>query len=314
MAGLIGRRLLGLIPLLFIVSFCVFGLIQLVPGDAAVTLAGGENSTPERVAEVRHELHLDEPFLEQYGTWFGNAIQGDFGTSFNTRRPVADDLAQTLPVTGSLVLAASVLGILIGVPVGIFAGMRAGSRTDRALIAGTSLGIAIPNFVLAMMLISVFAINWQIFPALGYTKFTDSPTDWATHIALPTFALSLGLAAALARQLRAAMAEAMESKYIRAMWAKGANTRTVARHTLKNASIPAVTVFGLFLGGLLGGAVIVEQIFSIPGLGQYIVSGVINRDVPVIQGVAIMFVLIFVIINLLLDITYGFLNPKVRVS
>jgi len=314
MAALIGRRLVGLIPLLFIVSFCVFGLVQLVPGDAAVTLAGGENSTPERIAEVRHELNLDKPFLEQYGIWLGNAVQGDFGTSFTTRQPVADDLGRTLPVTGSLVLTAAVIGVVIGVPVGLLSGMRAGSRADRAMIAGTTLGIAIPNFWLAMMLVTVFAINWHIFPAIGYTKFTDSPTEWANHIALPAFALSLGLAAAIARQLRAATAEAMESKYIRAMWAKGANTRTVAKHVLKNASIPAVTVFGLFLGGLLGGAVIVEQIFSIPGLGSYIVNGVINRDIPVIQGVAIMFVLIFVMINLVLDITYGFLNPKVRVS
>ena len=160
-----------------------------------------------------------------------------------------------------------------------------------------------------MMLLVVFVINWQVFP-FRYTFFSDSPIDWARGIFLPSIALSLGLAAAVARQLRAAMAEAMESKYVRAMWAKGATRRTVARHALKNAAIPAVTVFGLFLGGLLGGALIVERIYSIPGLGSYIVNGVIAHDLPVIQGVAIMFVLIYVTISLLLDITYGFLNPR----
>jgi peptide/nickel transport system permease protein len=314
LGALIGRRLLSLIPLLLIVSFVVFSLVHLIPGDAATVLAGGDNATPERIAEVRHELRLDEPFLTQYKDWLVDAVQGDFGTSFNTRRPVSEDLARTLPITASVVLAAAFLGLLIGVPVGLIAGMRAGSRLDRSLIAGTTAGIAIPNFWLATMLIVIFAINWHVFPALGFVKFSDSPTEWARHVALPAFALSLGLAAAIARQLRAAMADAMESKYIRAMWAKGATKRAVAKHAMKNAAIPAVTVFGFYLGALLGGAVIVEQIFSIPGLGSYVLQGVLARDVPVIQGVAIMFVLIYVAISLILDITYGYLNPRVRVS
>jgi peptide/nickel transport system permease protein len=313
MAGLIARRLLGLIPLLLIVSFAVFAMVHLIPGDPALTLAGGENATPERIEEVREDLNLDKPLVEQYAIWLGNALQGDLGTSFATKAPVSDELGRYLPVTFGLVIATSVLGLLIGVPVGIVAGMRAGSRADRGLIASSTLASAIPNFWLAMMLLVVFVINWEVFP-FRYTFFSDSPLDWARSIFLPALALSLGLAAAVARQLRAAVAEAMESKYVRAMWAKGATRRTVAKHALKNAAIPAVTVFGLFLGGLLGGALIVERIYSIPGLGSYIVNGVIAHDLPVIQGVAIMFVLIYVAISLVLDITYGYLNPRVRVS
>ena len=294
-------------------SFAVFALVHLVPGDPAFTLAGGENATPERIAEVTKELNLDKPFVEQYWIWLQNAVQGDLGTSFATKTPVSDDLGRFLPVTAGLVLSTSVIGLLIGVPIGVFAGMRAGSRLDRGLIASSTLASAIPNFWLAMMLLVVFVINWELFP-FRYTFFSDSPIDWARGIFLPSIALSLGLAAAVARQLRAAIAEAMASQYVRAMWAKGATRRTVARHALKNAAIPAVTVFGLYLGGLLGGALIVERIYSIPGLGSYIVNGVIAHDLPVVQGVALMFVLIYVTISLLLDITYGLLNPRVRVS
>jgi peptide/nickel transport system permease protein len=313
MGALIARRLLSLIPLLLIVSFAVFALVHLVPGDPAFTLAGGENATPERIEEVEKELNLDKPFIEQYWIWLQNAVQGDLGTSFATKAPVSDELERFLPVTAGLVLSASVIGLLIGVPVGVLAGMRAGSRTDRGLIASSTLASAIPNFWLAMMLLVVFVINWELFP-FRYTFFSDSPIDWARGIFLPSIALSLGLAAAVARQLRAAIAEAMASQYVRAMWSKGATRRAVAKHALKNAAIPAVTVFGLYLGGLLGGALIVERIYSIPGLGSYIVNGVIAHDLPVVQGVALMFVLIYVTISLLLDITYGLLNPRVRVS
>jgi peptide/nickel transport system permease protein len=311
--ALILRRLLALIPLLLIVSFCVFALVQLIPGDPAVQLAGGDNSTPERIEEVRQELNLDKPLVEQYWLWLKGAVQGDLGTSFQTKTPVADGIQQNLPVTGGLVLATSVLGLLVGIPVGVIAGMRAGTRLDRGLIATSTLAAAVPTFWLAMMLIVVFVINWSVFP-FRYTFFTDSPIDWARSIFLPALALSLGLAAAIARQLRAAMSEAMESKYVRAIWAKGGTRRTVARHALKNAAIPAVTVFGLFLGALLGGALIVERIYSIPGLGSYIVNGIVAQDLPVIQGVTLMFVLIYVVISLLLDVAYGLLNPRVRVS
>jgi peptide/nickel transport system permease protein len=313
MGALIARRLLSLIPLLLIVSFAVFALVHLIPGDPAFTLAGGVNATPERIQEVRKELNLDKPLVEQYWLWLKNATHGDLGTSFATKTPVSDELGRYLPVTGGLVLSASLIGLLIGVPVGVVAGMRAGSRLDRGLVASSTLASAIPNFWLAMMLLVVFVINWELFP-FRYTFFSDSPIDWARSIFLPSFALSLGLGAAIARQLRAAIAEVMQSQYVRAMWARGATRRTVAKHVLKNAAIPAVTVFGLYLGGLLGGAVIVERIYSIPGLGSYIVNGVIAHDLPVVQGVALMFVLIYVAISLLLDITYGLLNPRVRVS
>jgi len=312
--GLIGRRLLSLIPLLLIVSFLVFCLVELIPGDAATTLAGGIDASPERIQQIRTELNLDEPFLQRYGEWLTGAVQGDFGNSFQSGRPVSDELARALPYTVSLVLAAAFLGLLIGVPIGIYAGMRAGSRADRVMIGGATVGYAIPSFWLATVLVVVFAINWQILPALGLPKFSDDPWEWARHVIMPAFALSLALAAAIARQLRAAMAEAMESNYVRTLWANGATKSSIAKHAVKNAAIPAVTVFGFTLGALLGGAVIIERIFSIPGLGAYVLSGVLTRDIPVIQAVAVLFVLIYVTISLVLDVSYGYLNPKVRVT
>jgi peptide/nickel transport system permease protein len=314
MLGLIGRRLLSLIPLLLIVSFVVFALVHLIPGDAATTLAGGIDSSPERIQQIRTELRLDEPFVEQYKDWLTSAVQGDFGNSFQSGRPVSEEIARALPYTVSLIIAAAILGLLMGVPIGILAGMRAGTRADRALIGGATLGLAIPSFWLASVLILVFAVNWHLLPALSLPKFSDDPDEWLRHAILPSFALSLGLAAAVARQLRAAIAEAMESNYIRTLWASGARKSAIAKHVLKNAAIPAVTVFGFYLGALLGGAVIVERIFSIPGLGSYVLNGVTARDIPVIQGVAILFVVIYVVISLILDISYGYLNPKVRVT
>jgi peptide/nickel transport system permease protein len=311
---LIGRRLLSVIPLLLIVSFLVFSLVELIPGDAATTLAGGIDASPERIEQIRNELNLDEPFFTRYYDWVTSAVQGDFGNSFQSGQPVSEEIARALPYTVSLVLAAAFLGLLIGVPIGIFAGMRAGSRADRALIGGATLGIAIPSFWLATVLIVVFAINWQVLPALGLPKFSDDPWEWARHVVMPAFALSLGLAAAIARQLRSAMAEAMESNYVRTLWANGATKSAIAKHAVKNAAVPAVTVFGFSLGALLGGAVIIERIFSIPGLGGYVLSGVLTRDIPVIQAVAVLFVLIYVAISLALDISYGYLNPKVRVT
>jgi peptide/nickel transport system permease protein len=286
-----------------------------VPGDPAVTLAGGENATPEAIAAVRKDLNLDDGFFQRYWLWLKDAVQGDFGNSFVSKLPVSEELARTIPVTLSLVIAAALLGVMIGLPIGLLAGMRAGTRRDRALMTGTVVGIAIPNFVLAMMLISLFAINWKIFPALGFVKFSDNPAEWARHILMPAFCLSLAIAASMARQTRAALADVMESKYVRAAWAKGGTPRrVVAKHALKNAAIPALTVFGLQLGGLLGGSLLIEQIFSIPGLGSYIVSAVFQRDLPVIQAVGLMFALIYVLINLAIDITYGYLNPRVRVT
>jgi peptide/nickel transport system permease protein len=315
MGTLILRRLLMLIPTMLIVSFAVYGLITLVPGDAAIALAGGAEATPEQVEQVREDLGLNDPFLVQYWNWLKDALQGDLGTSLTSGEPVVSEIGTRFPVTLSIVLAGLFFGLLLGIPAGIFAGMYPGSRIDRFVISITTVSNAVPSFFVAIVLITVFAINRNWFPALGFTRITDDPGKWLRSVTLPAIAIGLGIAGSQARQVRAALADVMGSAYVRTAWSMGADTRTVVtKHALKNAAIPAVTVIGLQLGALLGGAVLIEQIFSIPGLGQYILQAIYSFNLPVIQGVALMFVLINIAISLVIDISYGFLDPRVRVS
>jgi peptide/nickel transport system permease protein len=315
MGTLILRRLLSLIPLLLLVSFGVFMLISLVPGDAAVTLAGGENATPQRVAEVRAELHLDEPTASQYGRWLGGAVQGDLGRSLFSHVSVSKDIEDRFPITLGLVLAALAIGLVVGIPLGVVSALRPGRAVDKTARSGTSVALAIPSYWLGIELVVLFAVKWHVLPASGYVAFSDDPLEWGRHILLPAFALGAWSAASLARQLRASLVDALDTRYVRTAWAKGARTSgVVLRHAMKNAAIPVVTVLGLQVGFLLGGTVIIEQIFSIPGLGPYFIRGVTSFDVPVIQGVAIVFVLITVVLSLLVDISYGFLDPRVRVE
>lgn len=315
MGAMILRRLLTLIPTMLIVSFAVYGLTALIPGDAAVALAGGENATTERIAEIRTELGLDDPFLVQYWNWLSNAATGDLGNSLVTGEPVTSEIREAFPVTLSIVIAGLVFGLAIGIPAGLLAGMRPGSRLDRTLIASTSFANAIPSFFLAMILILVLAINAKIFPTIGFTRFTDDPWEWLRSVTLPAIGVGTGVAAVQARQVRAGLADVMGSAYIRTAWSMGAGTGiVVAKYALKNAAIPAVTVLGLLLSALLGGSVLVENVFSIPGLGRYILQAIYSFNLPVIQAVALMFVVINVVISMLIDISYGFLNPRVRVS
>ena len=315
MLGLIVRRLLALIPLLLIVSFVVFSLTYLLPGDPATTIAGGENASPQDIARVRKEFGFDDPLLQQYGRWLGRTVQFDFGRSQLDQKSVSSQIADKLPTTVSLALAAITIGILIGLPLGILAGTKPGSVRDKFGTGVASLGIAIPNFLLGMLLIIAFAINLSWFPALGWVKFKDDPRGWLEHVVLPAFALGVWAAASLARQVRSALIDTLDTNYIRTAWAKGSRgARVVGKHGLKNAAIPAVTVLGLQVSVLLGGTVVIERLFSSPGLGTYLLAAITNNDIPVIQGVTLTFVLIFVVMNLLVDISYGYFNPRVRVS
>jgi peptide/nickel transport system permease protein len=320
MLGMIARRLLSLIPVLLVVTFVVFLLTELVPGDAAQSIAGGANATPEKIAEVRAELGLDRPVLERYFDWLGNAVQLDFGKSYasynNVAAPnVAEEIGERLPVSITLALAGLFVAIFIGIPLGILAGMRPGGVVDRVSVTGTSFGLAIPNFVLGFFLIQVFALTLDWFPAQGYTKFSEDPGAWLESIILPALALGVIAAASVARQTRAALIDVLQSNYVRTAFAVGTGTRrTVVKYAFKNASIPTVTVLGLQLAALIGGVVIIEQIFVIPGLGSYMLRALSLPDVPVIQAVTITFVLIYVTLNLLVDISYGYLNPRVRAS
>jgi peptide/nickel transport system permease protein len=318
--SLIVRRVVVLIPTLLIVSFLVFSLVTLIPGDAATELAGGTRATPERIADVRTQLGLDDPFLVQYGRWLSDAAQFDLGESLRTGKPVSSEIRRLMPITASLVLAGVVIGLSLGVPMGVIAGMRPGTPLDRSLMFSATLGIAVPNFWLAMMLISVFAVEFSIFDflgfrSIGFTRLTDDPVGWLQSIVLPGIALGLGVAASVGRQLRAALQDVLASNFVRTLWANGATPKlVVAKHALKNAAIPAVTVLGLQIGGLLGGTVLIERVFSIPGIGSYVLNGVLELDLPVVQGVAVLFVLINMTLSLLVDLTYSWLDPRVRVA
>jgi peptide/nickel transport system permease protein len=313
--GLIVRRLVALIPLLLIVSFVVFSLTYLLPGDPATTIAGGENASPQEIVRVRHEYGFDDPLIQQYGRWLKKAVVFDFGESELDHKSVSSQIADKLPTTLSLALCAMAVGILIGLPLGIIAGTKPGSARDKFGAGVASLGIAVPNFFLGMILIIVFAINLGWFPAIGWDKFQNDPRGWLQHVVLPAVALGVWAAASLARQVRSSLIDTLDTNYIRTAWAKGAaSRRVVGKHSLKNAAIPAVTVLGLQLSVLLGGTVVIENLFSIPGLGGYLLAAIYNNDIAVIQGVTITFVLIFVVVNLLVDISYGYFNPRVRVS
>jgi peptide/nickel transport system permease protein len=315
MGAVILRRLLALVPLLLLVSLAVFSLTLLLPGDPAIALAGGEGASPEAIEQVRRELGLDDPFPVRYGRWLSGALRFEFGNSLENGKPVSDDLRARLPVTFGIALAALAVTLLIGVPAGILGGLRPGSWMDRLGLLVASLGIALPGFWLAMLLVAVFAVALTWLPAIGYRGFSESPVDWFRHVLMPAIALGTAGAASLARQLRAALVDVLGTSYVRTAWAKGARARRViAVHALRNAALPAVTILGLQFSALLGGTVIIEQIFGIPGLGTYALRAIISNDIPVIQGVTIVYVLVHVLFNLVVDLSYGLLDPRIRLT
>jgi peptide/nickel transport system permease protein len=311
----IARRLLGIIPLLFLISFAVFALVLAVPGDPARTIAGGLDADESRVEEIRAELGLDDSLWQQYTRWLGDVFSGDLGTSLFNDRTVMSELTERFPVTLSVALGAVVFAALFGIPLGLWAGMRPGTFVDRAIGVGTSFGIALPDFFLATALVVVLAVQRDLLPSIGYTDFAVDPVDWARHLIMPWIALGVSAAASLARQVRGATMEVLESDYIRTARAKGlSERRVIGKHALKNALTPAMTVLGLQFAYLLGGTFIIESIFSLPGIGQYMLAAITSRDLPVIQGVVLLVAVIFVVTNLVVDVLYGVVNPKVRVE
>ena len=315
MTGYIVRRLLALIPLLLIVSFLVFAMSFVIPGDPARTLAGGFHATPDRVALIRHQLGLDKPVIVQYWRWLTHALTGNLGRSLFKSTLVASEIKRRFPVTLSMAIGALVLIVVLGVPAGIAAGTRPGGMIDRAVTLGTSTAIAVPDFWLATMLVVVFAVKLKVLPAIGYVSITHSPFQWARHLLLVWFAMGFGGAAPVARQLRGGLIDVLDQDYIRTAGAKGLpEWRVVFKHALKNAATAPVTIIGIQFAYLLGGTVILEYIFSIPGLGQYFFIGLNTRDLPVIQGVTLVVALTFVLLNLLVDVLYAYLNPKVRLG
>jgi peptide/nickel transport system permease protein len=311
----IARRLLTLIPLLLLVSFFVFAMAFVIPGDPARVLAGGLRAPEARVIAVRHQLGLDKPVLTQYLRWLTHALRGNLGTSIFKQTPVATEIAHRFPVTLSMAVGALAVMVLLGVPAGIAAGTRPGTLVDRAVTLGTSAAIAIPDFWLGIILVVVFAVKLRLLPAINYVPLTRSPVGWATHLYLPWLGLGLGGSAPLARQLRGALIDVLDQDYIRTASAKGLPQRLIiGKHALKNAAMAPVTILGIQFAYLLGGTVIFEYIFSIPGLGQYFFTGLSTRDLPVIQGVTLVVALTFVLLNLAVDVLYAYVNPKVRLA
>lgn len=308
------RRLASSLVLLVLVSIAVFALIGLLPGDPARAIAGPE-ATAVQLADVRARFHLDQPLPVQYWLWLTAALRLDLGVSRYTGQSITTALAAYFPVTLGLVGAASLLALLVGVPLGVLAGVWPRRLVDRAASLFAGLSLAVPSFVLAIVLLLAFGVRLQWLPILGYTPFFQSPLDWARHILLPALALAAFISAVVLRQLRAGMIDTLESRHILASWARGGTALTViGRHGVRNGSLPALTAFGVQLAALLGGTVIVEQIFSIPGIGPYLLTAIRGRDLPVIQACILLFVLCQVTISLAVDIVYGFLNPKVRVG
>lgn len=314
MLRLIISRVLSTIPLLFIISILAFSMVHLMPGSIAeIILDAG--ATAEGIAELEAEMGLDRPFLVQYGDWFSKAVRGDFGTSFFFNAPVRELIAESWPVTASIVIGGMLVGISLGLFLGIIAGLQPGSLLDRFSTVGASVGVAIPSFWLAMMLAILLGVQLNIFPVIGYTPFSESPTEWLRSITLSSLALGVPSAALIARQMRSSMANVLQSSYIRAQRAMGLGRwQIVSRHALKNAMIPVVTVIGFRLAVVVGQAFIVENVFFMPGLGKQLATAVQQQDVIFVQGGVIVVAAFIVFSNMLIDILYGFLNPKVRVS
>jgi peptide/nickel transport system permease protein len=309
---LLGKPLLALIPTLLVVTFSVFLLMEIAPGNAADALAG-ENPSPEMVEAINRELRLDQPLLQRYLEWVGSAIQGDLGRSYLSNQPVSELLLQKLPVTLSLSVVSLVLAVVLGFVLGITAALRPGRVVDRVVTALSSVMLAIPSFWLALVLVLIFAVSQRLFPTLGYAQLADGTGDWIYHLTLPAIALAMNPAATIALQLKSALIAEEGSDYLMAARAKGLTARSLLfKHALKNAAVPVVAVLGFRIAALLGGTVIIETIFVLPGLGLLAQQTAINQDVPVILGIVTVTTLFVMIVNVLVDASYGLINPKLR--
>ena len=306
------RRLALILPTLFFVSLLVFGLQQLLPGDAAVALAGEERD-PAVIAFLRQKYHLDEPLPVRYLLWAKGVLSGDLGESIRIKRPVRDLVLEKLPVTAELAALAIVIALSIGLPMGILAAVKNNTTVDYAATMSALWGRSIPNFWLGIILILLFSVQWRLLPASGFVSPAESlPRNLATLI-MPAFVLGNGIAAVLMRHSRSAMLEVLSADYVRTARAKGlSETRVVLHHALRNALLPVITLGALEFGELLSGAVVTEQVFTIPGFGKLIVDAVFNRDYAVVQGVVLCTALAFILLNLFADVAYALVNPRLR--
>ena len=306
------RRLLQLIPTLFLVSVLIFLLQQLLPGDPALVMAG-EEKDPEVIEQIRKQYRLDQPLPMQYLHWIGGVLQGDLGESMRIKQPVASLIADKLPVTLQLATMAMLFAVAIGIPAGILSAVKKGSVWDTAANVFALWGLSTPNFWLGILLIFLFSVQLGWLPASGWVSpFEDLGQSLATTV-MPAFVLGNAIAAVLMRHMRSAMLQAMSADYVRTARAKGLRERAVVlRHALRNALTPVITLGALEFGTLLSGAVLTEQVFSVPGFGKLIVDAVFNRDYAVVQGVVLVTATVYILLNLIADVLYVLVNPRLR--
>ena len=309
------RRLLLSVPIMLGVSFLTFVMFRVIPGDAAVFICGIE-CTPEVLQEVRQEWGLDQPWYQQYGDWLWGVLHGDLGRSFLTKLPVTTELGRRLPVTAELLVMTLFLSLLLGIPPGVLSAIRPGTVVDWLARFVSVLWLSIPAFWLGVLVV-IFGVIWFSWTppqfGRGYVSFFDEPWVNLQQFVFPSLVLALGMAAAIMRLTRSSLLEVMRNDYIRTAWAKGLRERTVVtRHALKNALIPVITIIGLQVGALIGGAVIVESVFALNGVGKYVLEAIIMRDLLVVQSVVLILALTTVVANLIVDVLYGWLDPRIR--
>ena len=312
MFAYIVRRVLATIPVMAVVALFVFSLLYIAPGDPAAVIAG-DQATPADVERIRQNLGLDRPFLVRFGEWVWRIVQGDLGVSIFTNLPVSTMIAQRVQPTLSLMVLTLILAVVVAVPMGVLAAWKQGTLLDRAVMGFAVLGFSVPVFVVGYLLAYVFALELDWLPVQGYTSLDQGLWPWLENLILPAVALGGVYIALIARITRAAMLEVLQQDYIRTARAKGAGQANILfLHALKNAAVPIVTVIGIGVALLIGGAVVTESVFAIPGLGRLTVDAILRRDYPVIQGVILLFSFVYVLVNLAIDILYTFLDPRIR--
>jgi peptide/nickel transport system permease protein len=306
------RRVIATIPVMAVVALFVFSLLYIAPGDPAAVIAG-EQASPADVERIRQSLGLDRPFLVRFGEWVWQILHGDLGTSIFTNLPVTTMIQQRFEPTLSLMVVTLCLAIAIAIPIGVLAAWKAGTWIDRAIMAFAVFGFSVPVFVIGYLLAFVFALELEWLPVQGYTPLSQGLGPWFQNLILPATALGCVYIALLARTTRATMLEVLQQDYIRTARAKGIGQSDILYvHALKNASVPIVTVIGIGIALLIGGAVVTESVFAIPGLGRLTVDAILRRDYPLIQGLVLLFSFIYVLVNLAIDLLYTFLDPRIR--
>jgi len=306
------RRILATIPVMAVVALFVFSLLHLSPGDPAVIIAG-DTATLDDIARIREKLGLDQPLYVQFVSWVWHLLHGDLGISIFTNLPVSKLITQRVEPTVTLAISTLIVSILVAIPMGVLAAWKAGSWIDRVVMVFAVLGFSVPVFVLAYLLIYVFAISADLLPVQGFVSIRDGFLPFLSHIAMPSLALAMVYTALIARMTRASMLDVLAQDYIRTAQAKGlANEKVLIGHALKNAAVPIVTIIGIGVALLISGVVVTETVFAIPGLGRLTVDAILRRDYPIIQGIILIFSAAYVLVNLLVDLSYTFLDPRIR--